>query len=88
MSARDDLIKLGAEALADIILKAQAVMDERREATAADNSSDCGYRHGLEAAKSIIDHEILNVYEARLVATSIEAKAALERLRKVYHVDI
>ena len=88
MSARDDLIKLGAEALADIILKAQAVMDERREATAADNSSDCAYRHGLEAAKSIIDHESLNVYEARLAATSIEAKAALERLRKVYHVDI
>lgn len=76
---RDRLIGLGAEALADVILNAEAAMEDRREATAADNSTDCGYRHGLEAAKNILSNSAFEAFLTQYNATMKEIEAARAR---------
>ena len=81
---RDRLIGLGAEALADVILNAEAVMEDRREATAADNSTDCGYRHGLEAAKNILSNSAFEAFLAVYNETMKELESAQARHDKQF----
>ena len=73
------MIGRSAEALADVILNAEAALEDRREATAADNSTDCGYRHGLEAAKNILSNSAFEAFLTQYNATMKEIEAARAR---------
>ena len=57
MDEKKNLVQLGAERLADIIITARKEIAERRAATDASKSDiDWGYDEGLSAALNILHH--------------------------------